>query len=78
MTLEATPERIEAARLAGAGNWNIEKGAEESDPVLLELLDAALVALIYTPPLHARGLNGVRLIKAGHEWLARAEQESKR
>lgn len=76
--LEPTPERLEAARLAELGNWNVERGAEESDPVLMEMLDAGLLTLIYTPQLHAQGLDGVRVVKRGWQWLARADQESQR
>lgn len=76
--LEPTVDRVEAARLATTGNWNIEKGAVGSDPVLAELLDAGLLVLIYTSHLHARGLDGVRLTGPGVQWLARAEQESER
>jgi hypothetical protein len=76
--LEPTAERIEAARLGMTGNWNIEKGADAGDPVLRELVEAKILVLIYTPSLHASGLDGVRLTMTGRKWLARAEQESQR
>lgn len=74
--LSATSDRVEAARLALYGNWNIERGAMDADSVLAEMVDAQLLVLIYTPQLYARGLNGVRLTADGHRWLALVDQET--
>jgi hypothetical protein len=74
--LEATHERFHLAVMASTGNWNIMRGSANSDPELMEMLDAGIFVLVYTSHLTARGMEGVRLSGRGWEWLASARQEA--
>lgn len=81
--LEPTPERVAAARKANGRGWTFgPEGAVlvSLDPVLGEMVAAGLIGLKFvTPQAQLDGQDDhYRLTASGEEWLARAEQESKR